>query len=190
MNKISAVYKIVNTVTGDFYVGSSKNVMLRWACHKCPSTWKVQPNNPLYLDMQKLGIYKFRFQILAPVMPKYLKQVEQEFIEMLQPPYNKINSNGLDVERHKETRKKYSKKYRQSEIGREANRKQARKDMKKYRQTNKGKETQRKAVNKYYNQLCSYKGETLTLNTLSARFRKAGIEHPNIEAKKYLLNQQ
>lgn len=25
MNKISAVYKITNTVTGDFYIGSSKN---------------------------------------------------------------------------------------------------------------------------------------------------------------------
>ena len=173
MNKISAVYKITNTVTGDRYVGSSKNVMLRWACHKCPSTWKVQPNNPLYLDMQKFGINKFRFQILAPVMPKYLKQVEQEFIGILQPSYNKINSNGLDVERYKETRKKCSRKYRQSNEGKEINRKQARKDMK-----------------KYYNQLCSYNGETLKLNTLSARFRKVGIEHPTKEAKKYLLNQQ
>lgn len=186
MDKISAVYKITNTLTGDFYIGSSKNVTLRWACHKCPSSWKVQPNNPLYLDMQKFGIDKFRFQILAPVMPKYLKQVEQEFIEMLQPFYNKINSNGLNVERRKETHRKY----RQSNRGKECNRKQACKDMKKYRQTEKGKETQRKAVNKYRNQLCSYNGETLTLNTLSARFRKVGIEHPTKEAKKYLLSQQ
>ena len=33
MNKISAVYKITNTITGDFYIGSSKNVKKRWTNH-------------------------------------------------------------------------------------------------------------------------------------------------------------
>lgn len=179
MRKISAVYKIVNTVTGDCYVGSSRNVMQRWVCHKRPSSWKNQPNNPLYLDMQKYGVDKFRFQILCPVMPEYLKQVEQELIEMLQPTYNSINAKGINVERRKKTMKDYrqtdkgkkaKKKYRQTDKGKEINRKQARKDMK-----------------KYYTQLCSYNGETLTLNALSVRFRKVGIEHPTVEAKKYLI---
>ena len=31
--KVSAVYKIVNTVTKDFYIGSSKNVKKRWVEH-------------------------------------------------------------------------------------------------------------------------------------------------------------
>lgn len=43
MKKISAVYKIVNTVTGDFYVGSSKDVKLRWSSHREPSRWKRHP---------------------------------------------------------------------------------------------------------------------------------------------------
>lgn len=30
--------------------------------------------------------------------------------------------------------------------------------------------------------------ETLTLNALTARFSRAGIEHPTLEAKKYLKN--
>lgn len=72
MNKISAVYKIVNTVTGDFYVGSSRNVKKRWRAHKSPSNWKEEPNKLLYIDMQKYGVDKFRFQILAPVMPEHL----------------------------------------------------------------------------------------------------------------------
>ena len=38
--KISAVYKITNTVTGDFYIGSSKDVKQRWKEHKWPSKWK------------------------------------------------------------------------------------------------------------------------------------------------------
>ena len=44
MEKISAVYKITNKITGDFYIGSSKDVKIRWAHHKCKSTWKNNPN--------------------------------------------------------------------------------------------------------------------------------------------------
>ena len=166
MTKISAVYKIVNTVTGDFYVGSSKNVMHRRACHKCSSTWGKCPNSPMYQDMQKYGLDKFRFQILAPVMPEYLKDVEQEFIDMLHPTYNDRRSKGRDVERAKEA---------------------IRKGLRKYYQTEKGKETSRKARIKYLNQLCSYNGETLRLITLIMRFKRAGIPHSTLEAKKYLL---
>ena len=38
MIKISAVYQIINNITGDRYVGSSNNVKRRWARHKCPSS--------------------------------------------------------------------------------------------------------------------------------------------------------
>ncbi len=158
MGKISAVYKIVNTITGDSYVGSSKDVMKRWRTHKVPSRWKQHPNSQMYKDMQEYGVDKFRFQILAPVMPEYLKQVEQEFIEMLQPTYNNMNANGVNVERMKE----YTKKYRQTERRKEY-----------YR--------------KYRHQLCLYNGETLTLDTLQGRFSRAGIEHPFVEARKYLI---
>lgn len=192
MDKISAVYQIINTVTGDRYVGSSRNVMHRWADHRCPSSWKKCPDNPLYKDFQKYGLDKFRFQILAPVMPEYLKQVEQEFIEMLHPAYNDRRAKGLDVERQKEHQKEwrwsnkeyckeYRKEYRQTEKGKEAHRK----DSKKYFQSEKG----RKTSKKYKNQLCSYNGETLTLNALYLRFHKAGVEHPALEAKKYLISE-
>ena len=163
MERISAVYKIVNEVTGDSYIGSSRNVYRRWMEHKYPSTWNRHPNSKLYQDMEKYGVDKFRFQILVPVMPEYLKQVEQELIEMLKPTYNNINAKGQDTERHKKSNKKY-------------------------RQSGKGKKVSRKAQKKYNNQLCSYNGETLTLNALRKRFQYAGIEHPVIEAKKYLIN--
>ena len=65
--KISAVYKITNTVTGDFYIGSSKDVKQRWAVHKCQSTWNKCPDKQLYQDMRKYGIDKFEFQILEEV---------------------------------------------------------------------------------------------------------------------------
>ena len=165
-NKISAVYKIVNTVTGNFYIGSSKNVKQRWTMHRAQSSWKAQPNNKMYQDMQKYGLECFSFEILEEVETQYLKQVEQKFIELLNPTYNDRNSKGWDVERYKESHRKASKKYYKSE---------------------KGKVARNKYTKKYFSQLCEYNGETLTLNTLSARFLRAGISHPVLEAKKYLV---
>ena len=159
MEKISGVYKITNTVTGDFYIGSSKDVKHRWACHKCQSRWKEYPNNPLYLDMQKYGVEKFDFQILEEVESKKLKETEQQLIETLKPTYNNRRANGLDVDRQKE----YKKEYQKSD---------------KYK----------KRQNKYQNQLCLYNGEVLTLNALRIRFQRAGIEHPTLESKKYIIN--
>ena len=103
--KISAVYKITNTVTNDFYIGSSKDVKKRWRDHKCPSRWNDNPNNPLYQDMKKYGVDKFEFQILAEVEESSLKEAEQQFIEKLKPTYNQMNANGLDIERKKEYNK-------------------------------------------------------------------------------------
>lgn len=47
--------------------------------------------------------------------------------------------------------------------------------------------TYRNELKKYQNQLCFYNGETLKLYTLVMRFRRAGIKHPTLEAKKYLI---
>ena len=156
--KICGIYKITNTITGDFYIGSSKNIKNRLAAHKFKSTWKIHSNNQLYLDMQKYGLDKFVFEIIAEVEEETLKEAEQQFIELLKPTYNQMNAKGLDIERYKE-----------------------------YEKSDKRKESHRKAQSKYYNQLCLYNGETLTLNALRLRFKSQGIDHPVIEAKKYLV---
>ena len=184
MSKISGIYKITNTITGDFYIGSSKNVKQRWRAHKCPSSWNKCPNNPLYLDMNKYGLDKFDFQVIEEVEADKLKEKEQQFIETLKPTYNDRNANGWDIERHKESKKEYQKsdkfkeskkKYQKSDKGKES--------QKKYQKSDKGKESH----NKYNNQLCCYNGETLTLSALRMRFLRQGIPHPTLEAKKYLL---
>ena len=188
--KIIGIYKITNTVTNDFYIGSSKDVKLRWAVHKCHSTWNEHPNNPLYLDMQKYGVDKFAFEILEVVEAEKLKELEQQFIETLKPAYNNRNANGLNIEKHIE----YQKEYHQQ------NREKLREHKREYYQQNREKhiehqieyyqqncEKRKEYQNKYNSQLCSYNGETLTLNALSKRFSKAGIPHPQLEAKKYLV---
>ena len=177
--KISGVYKITNTITGDFYIGSSNDVKRRLASHKWPSKWKRYPNNPMYQDMNKYGLENFAFEILAEVEEGSLKEKEQQFIEMLKPTYNQMNAKGLDIERQKECKKEYQKSDKGKESHRKANNK--------YKKSDKGKESNRKSCNKYNNQLCYYNGETLTLNALSMRFWRQGIPHSTIEAKKYLL---
>ena len=109
--KISGIYRITNTVTNDFYIGSSNDVKRRWAAHKCKSTWKRFPNNQLYQDMQKFGVNGFVFEILAEVEESFLKEKEQYFIETLKPTYNNRNANGFDFERRKEYQKEYNKEY-------------------------------------------------------------------------------
>lgn len=169
MNKISGVYKITNNITGDFYIGSSNNVEHRWADHKCPSTWKKCPNIMLYLDMQKYGLSNFAFEIIEET--NNLKEREQYWMDYLKPVYNNRRSNGFDIERHKEYQKKFHKEYYWTDKGKEASKKATRKFQK-----------------KYYSQLCFYNGKKLTLRALYLRFYRAGIEHPTLEAKKYLLN--
>ena len=160
--KICGIYKITNTITGDFYIGSSKNVKHRWAQHKWPSTWKQYPNNQMYLDMCKYGIENFVFEVIEEAEIEKLKETEQQFIEKLKPTYNNINANGFDFERYKEYQKEYNK-------------------------SDKGKEYHKEYNKEYKNQLCCYNGEILTLNALSKRFLRKGIPHPMQEAKKYLL---
>ena len=168
---ISGIYKITNTITGDFYVGSSKNVKHRWAEHKCPSRWKQYKNNQMYLDMQEYGVEKFVFEILEVIEPEKLKEAEQKFIETLNPAYNQMNAKGLDIERYN----KYKKEYEKSE-----KRKKAKKEYEKSEKRKKYKE-------EYNNQLCCYNDETITLTALKTRFSRAGIPHSTIEAKKYII---
>ena len=169
--KISAVYKITNTITGDFYIGSSKDVKRRLAAHKWPSAWNRFPNNPMYIDMQKYGVDKFVFEILEVVEPEELKVTEQQFIETLNPTYNQMNAKGLNIERRKKAQKEYNK----SDKGKETRNK--------YNKTDKCK----KCRKEYNSQLCCYNGETLTLCALSTRFKRQGISNPTQEAKKYLI---
>ena len=80
----------------------------------------------------------------------------------MKPTYNDRNAEGWDIERHKESNRKANKKYYKSD---------------KYK----------KRKNKYDNQLCQYNGKKMTLAALKMRFTRAGIEHPTLEAKKYII---
>jgi len=193
MKKISAVYKVTNTITGDFYIGSSKNIKQRWRNHKSPSRW-LYSNMKIYQAFQQYGLDNFEFEIIEET--DNLKEREQYFIDLLNPSYNSNRANGWGFERYKEyynTNKDkilaQKKEYR--ERNKEKYRVYMKEHMRKYRQSEKGKESNRRCARKsmkiYNNQLCLYNGETVKLNALAQRFQKQGIPHPVLEAKKYLL---
>lgn len=96
MKKIYIIYKFTNTITGDFYIGSRKNIKKSLANHKYQSVWIAIPNDQVDQDLQKYGIDKFSFEILAEVEINKLEETEQEFIEKLQPTYNQMNAIDLD----------------------------------------------------------------------------------------------
>ena len=157
-NMISGVYKITNNITGDFYIGSSKDIKLRWASHKRPSAQKRHPNSKLYKAMVSYGLDNFTFEIIEKT--DNLREREQYYIEHLKPSYNINWAQGCDIDNHRLYTRKYHKAHHDKELA---------------------------AVKAYNNRLCLYKGETLTLNALALRLRQQGIAHPYKEAKKYLL---
>ena len=162
-NKISGVYKITNIITGEFYIGSSHDVKKRWVSHKSPSTHKRYPNSKLYKDMSQYGHDNFTIDVIEET--DNLREREQYYIECLKPSYNSMYAKGWDIERRKESMRRGSRKYHRTH------------------QCSAETLAKRKA---YRSRLCLYKGETLTLNALSKRFRRQGIANPCKEAKNYL----
>ena len=167
-NMTSGVYKITNNITGDFYIGSSKNIESRWAGHKCLSTHKRHPNSKLYKDMASYGLDNFKFEVLEETAD--LHNREQYWIEQLKPSYNSKRAKGWNTERYKEVHRRCCKEYY------EIHRDKRLAYYKAYRQAHRDN-----------NRLCFYDGKTLTLRALINKFCRQGIPHPTLEAKKYLL---
>ena len=188
--KESGVY-MFKTNDEVIYVGSSKNLYKRMIDHRNAIN-KGGNNN----GASKQDLYQYlqtnQFTVEFKTTDNY-RQLEQELVEKYHPKFNAIRAyTGLGTfkGREAEYKKQYNEKYKESH----------KKASNKYNKSDKGKETRRKARNKYnksdkgkeyykqyQNQLCLYEGETITLSALSTRFRRQGIPHPVLEAKKYLI---
>ena len=108
-NKIAGIYKITNNITGEFYIGSSKNIKHRWANHKCLSVWKQRSGMKLYQAFIKYGLNNFTFEVLEETAD--IKEREQYWIEKLNPSYNNLWAKGQNIERHIKTNRRCTKDY-------------------------------------------------------------------------------
>ena len=152
------LFKIGNEV---IYIGSSKNLYQRMAKHRSNIRKGGNHNGTSKQELYQF-LQKNHFTVEFQTTDNY-RQLEQKLIEQYHPKYNILRaSTGLGA-----------KKDREAEYGRE-----------RYQKYKEEILVQKK---QYHNQPCLYRGETLTLSALSTRFKRQGIEHPTLEAKKYLI---
>ena len=154
------------------YVGSSKNLNTRMKCHR--SCIRQGSDHGYKQDLYKY-IQSNHFTVEFQLTDNY-KQLEQELVEKYNPRYNAVRAytglgtcNGRETEYKKEWYQKYKEEVSEQK--------------KQYYVSHKQQKKQ------YYNQLCYFNGETITLCALRERFRRTGIPHPTKEAKKYIIPQ-
>ena len=173
IHRVCGIYKIVNKITNDFYIGSSKDIKARWHCHKNSNNYKKYPNSKLYKAMSEYGIKNFDFDIIEECSEKDLLEKEQYYIDSLHPVYN------IGAAKAKLSSAEYQKQYQQKHA------KIIKEKRNNWKKKNKKYESEHNKT--YYHKLCLYNNEFLTLCALSARLKKQGIINSTTEAKKYLI---
>ena len=104
------IYKIVNDVNDDIYIGSTCNPLWsRFACHKSYTKLEQQKNRKLYKTMLEIGVEHFKI-ILIEVFKcdtkDELRAREDFFIRTIKPSLNSANAV-----RTKEDVREYKKEY-------------------------------------------------------------------------------
>jgi group I intron endonuclease len=99
------IYIISNRINDKFYIGSTKqSIKKRFSGHKQEAKW--YSSLPMYADMIKYGSDKFEINVLTKVTVKdryELCQIEGDYQEKFNPPYNKIkNHSTKEIQRIRE----------------------------------------------------------------------------------------
>lgn len=186
--KSSGVY-IFKSNDEIIYIGSSKNLYQRMSVHNTEirKGSNARQNQPLYKFLSK-SPFTVEFQLTDNY-----REEEQKLIEKYHPIYNAIRAftglgarKGRKAEYAKEYNKKYKEEIRQYQKQYnnkyyDSHREEILEEMKQYN------DSHREEIKQYQKQQCLYNGEIMTLCALSMRFKRQGIPHPTIEAKKYLI---
>lgn len=105
-NMKSGIYKIINIITNDFYIGSAKDFNKRKANHFNNLKAKRHINRHLQNSVNKYGIENFKFEILSKCPVEYNIKLEQWFIDNMKPSYNICKTAGSVLGRvHKQSTK-------------------------------------------------------------------------------------
>ena len=167
--RIIGIYKILNNITGEYYIGSSRDVKDRWRRHRLKRNLK-KPTTLLYKAIKSYGIENFSFSILEECDEGVLLKKEQEYIDNLKPKYN------MGIAKSSMTPVEYQRDYCERNKERIAE----------YKIKNREYILERNK--KYYSRKCFYNNEEMTLRKLSNIFEKMKIKNPTVEAKKYLIS--
>lgn len=86
--KISGIYKIINKINNNCYIGSSKNIYERLHRHKTELIKNKHFNQHLQNAINKYGISNFECEILEKCDKKDINICEQKWLDLLEPHYN------------------------------------------------------------------------------------------------------
>ena len=108
--RVSGIYKIVNKINGKYYVGSSKNISLRWRKHKEALISNRHINDYLQNAWNKYGENSFEFVTIETAKDSLLI-IEQKYLDIAKMEQHKCynlnyKSNGGDISDY--SRKKIS----------------------------------------------------------------------------------
>ncbi len=108
---LSCIYKITNTVTGQFYIGSAVSYKRRTARHLTDLRGNYHPNSRLQRNFNKYGEAAFKVSIHKIVSnPEHLIGWEQFFIDTDKPVFNlsPVAGSNLGVKYSAESRERMS----------------------------------------------------------------------------------
>lgn len=86
--KIACIYKITNKITLEFYIGSTNNFYRRKIQHFSDLKNNKHRNQYLQNVYNKYGFDNLEMQILKPCLLEKLIEIEQYYINKLNPKYN------------------------------------------------------------------------------------------------------
>lgn len=88
MNKVCGVYEIKNVITGDKYIGSSKNIKLRFTEHKRLLKQNKHHSTILQNSYNKYGLSSFKFSVICKCNPNLRLHLEQCYLDSIKPYFN------------------------------------------------------------------------------------------------------
>lgn len=92
------IYKIVNNITGQCYIGQSVDIERRWIEHKTP---KANGNDKLHSDIQKYGKDNFTIEVIEECKKSKLPERELYYIRKLNPYYNRVGKKVSEETKRK-----------------------------------------------------------------------------------------
>lgn len=107
----AGIYQIKNLQNNKVYIGSSINVYNRFHTHSTKLKYGNHVNIHLQSSYLKYGKDNFIFEVLEYCSVEQLQQLEQEYIDKLNPEYNKRTNatNNKFLKHDEETKDKISK---------------------------------------------------------------------------------
>ena len=87
-NQLSGIYRILNKINGNCYIGSSLNVEKRYKHHLSTLRHTSRRCSILQKAFNKYGEDNFEFQVILCCKPEYRLYYEQQLIRELNSQYN------------------------------------------------------------------------------------------------------